>query len=107
MLIIVAGMLIFDHFISKPNNRRLNEDIVPTPLVNVSTNPVIQNAYERCHNRAYNNFQADNTHLPEDVMKITLESMPNICEELFRASCKSNDHTNKKCEFALIPYLNE
>ena len=107
---IAVCLLAFDYWngesktqsFATPGNGRI---IGSMPIAMVSTNKIIQEAYERCRHKVISEFKMDNSHLPADIQKMTLDALPDLCKDQFEATCQTNDPLDKQCRFTLAPYL--
>ena len=103
MLGVVVAALMFD----KSNNQELasasTRPLIAYEVAKVSSDRTIQAAYERCRHETMIGLQRDNPTLPQDMMEMMLKATPDICKDMFSASC-ANGLTAKHCQLAIKPY---
>ena len=103
MLTIVAAMIIFDYLNSSTDNNLHNIEPIMMPLAKISNDPTIQSTYERCRNNIVSDFKKDNLEMPKDMLIMTLQSMPDICKDSIKTSCKGGA-SHKMCKFIIQAY---
>jgi hypothetical protein len=103
MLTIVLALLVFDDFNSQPNSNLHDTEPIMLPLTKISNDFAIQSTYEQCRNKIISDFQKDNLNMPINALIMTLKSMPDICKDSIKASCKDGV-SNKMCKFIMKLY---